>query len=101
MLIGAATGAFFDSKKQDRANTNEIAEITREVSGLIELPNEQPTLATVTDKNKLEKQPFFEKAENGDKVLIYLSSRKALLYRPSTKKIVDFGTVNIVDAPAR
>jgi hypothetical protein len=57
------------------------------------LPDEQPTLASVTDKSKLSDQPFFQKAENGDKILIFVQSRKAILYRPSIKKIIDVAPI--------
>ncbi len=58
------------------------------------LPEENPTIATVTDKEKLSGQAFFQKAENGDKVIIYRQSGKAILYRPGIKKIVDVVTLN-------
>lgn len=63
----------------------------------LELPtDEEPTLATVTDREKLAEQPFFQKAENGDKVLIYSNSGRAVLYRPyKEKKIIDVTTVNV------
>src|SRR5579885_915053 len=42
------------------------------VAKLMVVPaDEQPTLATVTDVSRLREQPFFQKAQNGDKVLIY------------------------------
>lgn len=75
---------------------DEIASLKKTIGAMIELPEgEDPTLATVTDKEKLAEQPFFQKAENGDKVLIYANTGRAILYRPSTGKIVDVTTVNV------
>jgi hypothetical protein len=52
--------------------------------------NETPSLATVTNKEALSKtQLFFASAENGDKLLIYAKAMKAILYRPSTDKIIE------------
>jgi hypothetical protein len=51
-------------------------------------PGEEPMIATVTDKSKLQTQEFFKIAENGDKVLMYKHARKAFLYRPSTDRVI-------------
>jgi LPS O-antigen subunit length determinant protein (WzzB/FepE family) len=83
-------------KNPEIANKQEVDELTSKVSLLMELPkDEQPTLITVVDKEKLKDQSFFDKAENGDKVLVYTQSKKAILYRPSTNKIVEVGPVSI------
>lgn len=71
--------------EQSKADEN----LVKTVGELMFLPNEAPTIATVTDREKLAKQPFFAQAENGDKVIIYTQAKKAILYRPSQKKIVD------------
>ncbi len=74
----------------------EVQRVVGEVGELVALPeDEDPTVATVTDAENLRQQPFFEKAENGDKVLIYTQAKRAILYRPSTKKVIEVAPVNI------
>lgn len=78
------------------AAREEVAMVVQQVGKLMLLPSdEEPTLATVSDKSKLANQAFFERAQNGDKVLIFTKSKKAYLYRPSINKIIDVGPVNI------
>lgn len=72
-----------------------------QISKLMELPpGETPTIASVTDKDKLQNQPFFTKAQNGDRVLIYVDAKKAILFRPSLNKIIDVAPVNISSSSA-
>lgn len=74
----------------------EIESLTTEVGKLIELPQgEVPTLATVSDIEKVKDQQFFARAQNGDKVLVYQAARKAYLYRPGENKIIEVGVVGI------
>ncbi len=97
VAVGAA-GYFYWQYRNTTSvkEAKEIEDLTKEISQSLLLPeNETPTLATVTDKEKLAGQPFFQKSENGDKVLIYSQSGRAILYRPSLKKIVDITSVNI------
>jgi hypothetical protein len=99
LLATAAAGYFYYQYRHastEKTPADDVTKVTAEIGALIELPTgETPTLATVADKDKLAEQPFFQKAENGDKVLIYTNSGRAILYRPSIKKIVDVTTVNI------
>lgn len=64
------------------------------IQKLMTLPEESPQFALVSDVEKVRNQPFFSKAENGDVVLVYQDSRKTILYRPSTNKIIEVGTIN-------
>ena len=80
---------------QAKAVEKEVADIIRAVGKLIVLPeNETPTVATVTDPEKLRSQPFFAHVEAGDKVLIYAQARKAILYSPILNKIKEVSPVN-------
>src|SRR3989344_5484951 len=64
-----------------KAAQEETRKLLADVSALIVLPEgENPTIATVTDPERLKEQPFFAKAKTGDKVLIYTNARNAVLY---------------------
>jgi uncharacterized membrane protein YvbJ len=74
----------------------EAKSLVEKVGNSLELPkDEEPTVATITDINKLKGQQFFAKAKNGDKLLIYTKTKKAILYRPSTGKIIEVAPLNI------
>lgn len=96
LLAGVAFYYYKQYKKVSISNSeSEIDSIVRVMSSVIELPQgELPTLATVTDKEKVKDQSFFVKAENGDKVLIYTNSKKAYLFRPSTNRVIDMTTLS-------
>ena len=65
-------------------------DIISKVSALMKLPvGETPTVAAVSDVAAAKQQsPFFANAANGDKVLLYVKAGEAILYRPSTNKII-------------
>lgn len=100
-LAGAA-GYFYkeynDLKKNpvsaEEAQKQENQRIIESVSKLYELPkDEEPTIFFVSDKDKLSEeyknQEFFQKAQNGDYILIYEKGKIALLYRPKENRLVD------------
>ncbi len=75
-------------------NQKEITYIVSRVSKLMVLPSDEiPTLATVSDPEKLKDQPFFARAKIGDKVLVYIKSQKAILYNPEDNKIVEVAPI--------
>jgi hypothetical protein len=98
LIIAGAPGTYFflQYNKTQQLLNNPTAASKEEIKGLLEkisklmvLPNdENPTVATVSDKSKLSGQAFFAKAENGDKVIIYASS---------VDRIIDVTSVNVVD----
>lgn len=74
----------------------ESKQLIDEVGALMLLPkDEQPTIATVSDLEKLKDQPFFANAELGDKVLIFTKAKKAILYRPGERKVIELAPLNV------
>jgi hypothetical protein len=85
------------SKEVASLNSNPQAIVQKQTQSLIsavgklmQLPKgETPTVASVTDVAAAKKQSsFFNNAQNGDRVLLYVKSGEAILYRPSTNKII-------------
>ncbi len=75
---------------------DQVEETVADVRKVLLLPaDETPTLATVADPSKLKDQIFFANAETGDIVLIYANSKKAILWRPSTKQVIEVSSLNI------
>lgn len=101
LLVVAASGAAIYFYKQfqqgsDEQVQQEVDVLVARVGKLLVLPEgEQPTVATVSDIDKLRDQPFFTNAKNGDKVLIYTNARRVVLYDPVANKIVDVAPLNI------
>jgi cytoskeletal protein RodZ len=83
-------------KKQPNAQTPTQQTVSK-VSALVDVPsNETPTLATISNADALRKtskfnQSFFADAKNGDILLVYSKNNKAIVYRPSTNKIIASG----------
>jgi hypothetical protein len=70
--------------------TKQAEQLVSEVGKLMQLPtNETPSVVTVSDAAQAKKSSaFFNNAQDGDKVLLYVKAGEAILYRPSTNKIV-------------
>lgn len=102
-LLAFMTYQYIDTRNELRnardpqaASKAEATSLAKKIGKTADLPtNERPTIATVSDKEKLRDQPFFERVENGDKVLVYSKSQRAVLYRPSTGKIIEYAPVNL------
>ena len=83
-----------------KLSPSQISSLISEVGDKMVIPKgETPTIATVTDITKLENQPFFRNAQNGDKVMIFGSTNMAILYRPSIHKIVMVAPINAQNNP--
>ncbi len=78
----------------------EEREFIAEVNRSITLPkDEKPSIATIADVDKLAGQAFFQNAKKGDKILMFSNAKKVILYRPSEKRVIEVGAVNISQQP--
>ncbi len=58
------------------------------------LPEEDPTIATITDaENLIQQQPFYAGAQNGDKLLIFPNAKKAIIYSEARDKLINVGPI--------
>lgn len=103
VILFGATGYFFYQYQKlarnpiaaQEANQKETQKLTKDIGKLMLLPkDETPTVATITDVEKLKDQLFFKNAANGNKVLIYPDSKLAVIYDPKANLIVSVGPVN-------
>lgn len=98
-LVSFASAAYF--YRQYRfviQGQNRVEEIQKQailaiIGKVIDLPQETPTIVTVTDAEKLPDQVFFENAINGDKIIIYEGAKRVFLYRPTSQKVIDVATL--------
>jgi hypothetical protein len=102
IVIGIIPSFFFyqSKTKSDTAGSNAVApesnDIIKKVGAFMELPkDEDPTIATVTDLEKLRGQPFFANAKKGDVVLIYDKAARIILFDPVANKIINAASTNV------
>lgn len=99
-LLALGTAGHFYMKYQQSEQTSltpalEMQKIIGIIDRSIALPqDETPVLATVSDISRLAGKKFFEKAENGDKILVYTEAAMAYLYRPAIQKVINISQLS-------
>lgn len=99
-IVAAAFFAwqYFTTPKDDAAkNQATVKRVLAEVGAIYVLPEGEPSVIQIQDKDKLKDQLFYQKAQNGDYVLVYEKDKVAVIYRDSVKKVVNAGSI-IVDS---
>ena len=94
-LIGLA-----EAQGGDITAARQIYDTIQKVSKLTKLPeNEIPIFATITDIAKIQAQPLFKEAMNGDQILFYSKSQWIYVYRPQANRIVTQGPFALPSPP--
>lgn len=86
---------FEDPKYLSTLQEDATKSIIEKVESHMLLPDEDPTVATITDADALRKEnaEFYKEAKNGDVLLIFTT--KAILYRTSSDRIINVAPVFI------
>lgn len=100
-VVGAGSGIYYYSQYRalslrSKDPQAEVKDVLAKVGKLIELPiSEEPTVATVQDAEKIKTQPFFTKAQNGHRVILYSNAKLAILFDEKANKIINVGAINL------
>lgn len=95
LVIGLSIFYLLSQKPKISPEEKETKELIFKVEKLMELPQDEiPTVATVLDESKVQEELFFKQAKTGDKLLAYIKNKKAILYRPSTNKIIEVAPIS-------
>lgn len=96
-VIGVLGWKYAQADKSPEAEAKTTtARVLKAVGELYLLPtDEEPTVAQVQDKSKLDNKEFFKSTEDGDYLLLYKKNKLALVYRESTDKIITVGPINL------
>jgi len=85
---------------QQQLAQQETSQIVALVGKHIDLPNEEPVIATITDAESLAAQSaFYKNSQNGDKLLVYQEAKQAFIYSPSRNKLVNVGPILVDGSP--
>ncbi len=96
---GLDLGKLDDSKagatQSPEASKAEIEQVMAKISKHMVLPaGEIPQMATIANVEEMAKQQvFFVGAQNGDKLLVFIQAKKAVIYSPSKDLVVNVGPV--------
>lgn len=83
---------------RDSNPSNQTQQIVSELRKSTALPDEEPSVLTVVDKAKLSNAELAKSSENGDKILLFQKAGKAVIYRPSTKKLITILNLQPLDS---
>jgi hypothetical protein len=85
---------FYEMRKPALSAEASVRKLVEEVSEAIIIPQDElPTVAKVADASQLANQPFFMNARTGDDILIFEKAEKAILWRPSVRRVVEVSSL--------
>ncbi|OGC58410.1 hypothetical protein A3A70_00150 [candidate division WWE3 bacterium RIFCSPLOWO2_01_FULL_42_11] len=104
VIIGAISvvGYVYLGKTPDSSNTQNSSQdedpSIKILKKYLDFPEENPTLTTITDPEKLKDEAFFKNALKGDQLFFFPKSGKAILFRPDTKHIIEMTNFTVTEA---
>ncbi len=98
LVLGYALYKKFYNPKSDnnQLTDKQVASLMKKVSKLIIVPDEKPVVATILDANALSaEQDFYKGSQNGDRLFVFPTAKRALIYREKTNQLVNVGPIII------
>jgi hypothetical protein len=98
VLVIAILGTFI-FLQQKRINDSGVAALEAAadtkaaVAKIMLLPEEEAIVSEIDNAASVRNQAFFAQVEDGDKVLVFATAAKIVIFRPSTKQIVNAGPI--------
>jgi hypothetical protein len=94
--IGTENSTDIEETQSIKDINAQVQDLVEKVSKLTKLPTDDtPQIFEVTDPTQLVgKKAFFKDSQKGDKVLVYVKSAQAIIYREVTNKIINVGPVS-------
>ena len=96
-LTSISLGILFYLRQKSSGDLVVSDPVVQKLGNFAELPDQDPQIAPIPHVSKLAKQAFFDKAANGDKIIIFKEAHKAYLFRPDQNKIINITTFNITE----
>lgn len=82
------------NKPEVKTQEQQVQDVMEQVSKLIIIPDETPVVAAISDVETLKKeQAFYKDAEQGDILIIFPKSSKAIIYSRGKNIIVNAGPI--------
>jgi len=95
LSIGLISLSHRAHNSSQQAAAGKVQKVVAEVGKLVLLPSGQvPTVAIIKNTSELQNQSFYTNARNGDYVLVYPQAKKAILYRPSINRVIEYSSTN-------
>lgn len=98
--IAASVVLFIKYREAVDTNPKNIEQRTIEqVTKIVEVPGEKPSVLTVLSADKLTNKELAARAADGDRLLVYAENKRIVIFRPSSGKIVDMLTIRDAESP--
>jgi hypothetical protein len=103
ILLGAALFKKFyivPKPGENRLTPKETKSLVTKVSKLINVPDEEPVIATIAKADELiAEQKFYAGSKDGDYLIVFPTNQKAIIYRKKENRLINVGPI-IVDQTA-
>jgi hypothetical protein len=96
LVVGALVAIVVIQQLRIRSGLSEEAaakNVQDKVAKIMVLPGEDALVSDIENVDEVKSQAFFNDAQNGDKVLIFVQAAKIVIYREKTNQIVNAGPI--------